>query len=199
MDTRLKSSTKWTPFPDELTAQIVTVMNESFADYDIGGKFVVEGAIYPEEIILRIGLNKPNQLRQDNLEASVDYIAGSDDKAIEKIHLLVDFLGQAWETFLEDEPDVTELTQVWKEERFEKQVVFTRYTSVNSDLEKQADELLAQFEKKLVHEVKDVEDGDVYMSAETSVEESELNSELEFQANLSHHAEHVCDDPSHMH
>lgn len=182
MDARLKTSTKWTPFPDELNQQIQDVMNASFEDYDLGGKFVVEGAIFPEEMVLRIGLTKANQLRQDNLEASIDY-SGDADKAVDKIHVLVDFLGQAWETFLEEEPDVTELSLDWKEDRFEKQTVFLRYSSVNSTLEKQADEMLALFEKRLVHE-----------SEEDEQTEKELQEMFAVSA-----AEHVGDDPTHVH
>lgn len=152
MDPRLKSSIKWTPFPVELVAQITEVMTESFDDFDLGGKFVVEGAIYPEEIGIRIGLAKPGQLRQDNFEATIPY-SPEVDKATDKIHVLVDFLGQVWEAFLEDEPNRDELAVVYTEETFEKNKVFLKYSSVNSELEKQADALLAGLEKKLVFEL----------------------------------------------
>lgn len=186
MDARLKTSTKWTPFPQELVAQIEEVMTESYEDYDLGGRFVVEGAIYPEELFLRIGLNKPNQLRQDNLEASVDYVSDSEknEKAIEKIHMLVDFLGQAWETFLEDEPEISEMPLEWKEERFEKQAVFFKYSSTNSDLEKQADELLELFEKRLVHE---------------SPEDEETERELQELLGASSENSDVSDNSTHVH
>lgn len=183
MDARLKTSTKWTPFPGELAQQIQEVMTESFEDYELGGTFVVEGAIYPEELVLRVGLAKPNQLRQDNLEASMEY-SGGEDKTIEKIHRLVDFLGQAWESFLEDEPDTSELPREWKEERYEKETVFIKYSSVNTNLEKQADQLLELFEKRLVHEDALDEEG---------------NDELEPLPEDSDRDPHVCDDPTHVH
>lgn len=195
MDPRLKTSTKWTPFPVELSAQIAEVLVESFADYDLGGKFVVEGAIYPQELLLRIGLHKPGRLRQDNFEASLEYVpevadlenedpeAKTPSKTIDLIHVMVDFLGQVWESFLEDEPEFEEMPLGWVEHRFEKQVISLRYTSVNSDLEKQADELLKTYEKKLVHESEVADDG----------------MELTSEADDGDHDEHDCDDPTHLH
>ncbi|MCC6138664.1 MAG: hypothetical protein IT287_08520 [Bdellovibrionaceae bacterium] len=198
MDPRLKTSTKWTPFPLELSAQIADVMTESFADYDLGGKFVVEGAIFPQELLLRIGLQQSGKLRQDNFEASLEYVpevaaledteaeAPTPSKTIELIHVMVDFLGQVWESFLEDEPELEEMPLGWLEHRFEKQVISLRYTSVNTDLEKQADELLKMYEKKLVHESEAEEGDDV---AAENLEASDEDS----------HDEHNCDDPTHLH
>lgn len=177
MDPRLKSSTKWTPFPEELCQQIYDVFTENFADYDLTGRFVVEGKIYPEELWLRVGLNDPNRLRQDNFEASMEYGA-EDDKAIERIHLLVDLLGEIWKDFLEgDAEEDMEPPRTWQPQRFEKQDLFFRYSTVNSDLEKQAEALLQLDEKRLVHE---------------SAEEDDMDAEMES-------SEHTCDDPNHVH
>lgn len=157
MEPRLKTSIKWSPFPEELLKQIEEVFKQSFEDYDLGGEFIAEGAIYPEELLLRVGLTKNNQLRQRNLEASVQYNA-EEEKPLEKIHMLVDFLGQVWESYLEDEPEDEEMSLQWVEERFKKDSVFLKYSTVNSNLEKQADQLLEMFEKKLIHEAEESED-----------------------------------------
>jgi hypothetical protein len=157
MEPRLKTSTKWSPFPDELIGQIVEVFRQSFEDYDLDGQFIAEGAIYPEELLLRVGLTKNNQLRQRNFEASIQYNS-EEEKPLEKIHVLVDFLGQVWESYLEDEPEDAEMSLVWVEERFKKESVFLKFSTVNSNLEKQADQLLEMFEKKLLHEGEENED-----------------------------------------
>lgn len=171
MEPRLKTSTKWSPFPMELSTQIKDVLMEGFSDFDLNGTFVVDGLICPGEIVLRIGLNKNNMLRQDNFEASLEY-SGEEDKAIEIIHIMVDFLGHIWETFLEDEPELEDMPLGWVEHRFQKSQIFLRYTSVNTALEKQADEILNAFEKKLVHELPDDE------GSESLGYESPADSEL---------------------
>lgn len=151
MEPRLKTSTKWTPFPEELLKQIHEVVEVSFADYDIGtGRFTVEGAIYPTEILLRIGFNRPSQLRQDNFEVSLKYDPEK-EKGLDQIFLMVDFLGQTWMNFLEDEPESEDLPRQWSPNVFEKRPIFLRYTSVNTNLEKQADELLNQGGKQLIY------------------------------------------------
>lgn len=151
MEPRLKSSKKWTPYPKELTEQIREVVEVFFADYETNnGKFIIEGEIYPEEVLLRIGINRPGQLRQDNFEASLQYDV-KQDKAIDLVHIMTDFLGEAWINFLEDEPELSELPLIWQENIFEKRKIYLRYTSANTELEAEANRLLAIEEKKLVY------------------------------------------------
>lgn len=176
MDPRLKTSTKWSPFPADLITQIEEVFAESFEDYDLGGKFTAEGAIYKEELLLRVGLPKTNQLRQDNFEASIQYNP-EEEKATDKINMLVDFLGQVWETYLEDEPEQEDLPIHWREERFEKDTVFLKYTTVNSSLEAQADKLLEMYDDNLVRDSKDAEDELTAFDAENFGDSADDKSE----------------------
>lgn len=150
MESRLKTSTKWTPFPLELVTQLEDVFKEFFAEYELnGGVFKVEGAIFPEEIVMRVGLNIPNQLRQDNFELSQAYDAEA-DKVTEVIHNMADELGIVWEDYLEEPPLLSELPLIWQPIA-DRKTAFYRYSSINSDLEKQADMLLQQYDKKLVY------------------------------------------------
>lgn len=174
MEPRLHTSSKWVPFPTELVAQIEEVTAETFADFDLGGKFIVDGIICPNELVLRIGLHKEGKLRQNHFEASLEF-SGEEDKTTDLIHLMVDFLGQVWESFLEDEPEFDEMPLGWVSHRFEKKDIFLRYTSANTLLEQQADELLKMYEKKLVYEIPQAE---TEMSEETTVEDN-LESEEE--------------------
>lgn len=169
MEPRLKTSIKWSPFPEELIGQIEEVFKQSFEDYDLNGQFIAEGAIYPEELLLRVGLTKNNQLRQRNLEASIQYNP-EEEKPLEKIHVLVDFLGQVWESYLEDEPEDSEMSLTWVEERFKKDSVFLKFSTVNSNLEKQADQLLEMFEKKLVHVDESIDDESYAYEADVSTD-----------------------------
>ncbi len=153
MEPRLKTSQQWTAFPEELTEQIVEATEDHFTEYEKGDRrFIAEGRIYPTEIVLRIGLTaQTGELRQDNFEASVEYNP-LDGSSLEKIHLLVDFLAETWTEFLEDQPGREILPLLWTEQIFEKKPVYIRFTSENSELEKQANSFLNIDEKKLVYE-----------------------------------------------
>lgn len=152
MEPRLKTSTQWTPFPQELLEQIIEVTEDHFSDYERGERqFIAEGRIYPKEILLRIGLTAPKgALRQDNFEASLEYDAEK-HKPVEQIHLVVDFLAETWANYFEDAPEREDLPLLWTEQTFEKRPIFLRYSSENTELEKQADAYLALDEKKLVY------------------------------------------------
>lgn len=152
MEPRLKSSTQWTPFPDEFISQIKEVAEDHFSEYEKEGRhFVVEGRIYSNEILLRLGLSAPQGfLRQDNFEASLEYDP-SKEKALDLIHLLVDFLAEIWTTNFEDAPPNEDLPRTWTQQTFEKRNLFFRYSSDNTDLEKQADAILQINQKQLVY------------------------------------------------
>lgn len=148
---RLAQSQQWTPFPDELLQQIQDVFSSFFEEYDLeNGQFKVDGAIYAGEILLSVGLTKPGRLRQDNFEASMEYNAEK-EKTLTEIHKVIDFLGQTWQDYLEEPPEDETLPRQWTEHTFEKKKIFLKYSSVNFDLEREADKLLEQYEKKLVY------------------------------------------------
>ncbi len=152
MEPRLKTYTQWTPFPQELLEQIIEATEDHFSDYERGERqFIAEGRIYPKEILLRIGLSAPKgALRQDNFEASLEYDAEK-QKPVEQIHLVVDFLAETWANYFEDAPEREDLPLLWTEQTFEKRPIFLRYSSENTELEKQANAYLALDEKKLVY------------------------------------------------
>ncbi len=153
MEPRLKTSTQWTSFPEELTQQIIEASEDHFSEYEKGTDrhFVAEGRIYAGEIVLRMGLTAAKgSLRQDNFEASLEYNVEK-EKALDLIHFLVDFLAETWALFFEDAPEYADLPLVWEPQTFEKRNVFLRYSSENSDLEKQANALLQIDDKQLVY------------------------------------------------
>src|SRR5437868_1933223 len=89
MQPRLKTSKKWTAFPKEYVDQIQTVFHENFSVQLTGNKLVIEGRIYPSEVMLRVGINEKGRLRQANFEVSMDYNANKKD-AVERIHNCID-------------------------------------------------------------------------------------------------------------
>ena len=153
MEPRLKSSTQWSPFPIELCDQICEVFTDRFADeYDLRGfHFISEGQIYQAEILIRVGLTNPKQLRQHNFELSVPFDPEK-SKAKELIEKSLDNIAPQFIELLEEDFDDHEFTREWQ--ALEKPSIpgcHMRYSTINTDLEKQADILLEEFEKKLVY------------------------------------------------
>lgn len=143
MTPRMKSSKKWTAFPKEYSAQIETVFRENFADYIKNATLIVEGRIYPEEVLLRVGFRRQNELRQSNFETSMQYSAESKD-AIERIHNCVDAAATMMMEFFEAEATEKDLDlpYIWKELPLENKKIFIQFTTENSSLEAEANKLL---------------------------------------------------------
>lgn len=69
---RLASSLKWSSLPGEFTDKVEEVFKNQFQPEARNGDFLVDGWIYPEEVIVRVGYLEKGRLRQINFEASVD-------------------------------------------------------------------------------------------------------------------------------
>ncbi len=89
MQARLKTSTKWTPFPSEYVAQMKGVLEENLADLAAKGEFVVEGRIYNQELLLRVGFLERGRIKQVNFEASIEY-SYDKDNALQAINTCFD-------------------------------------------------------------------------------------------------------------
>lgn len=140
MNPRKKESKKWTTLPPELTKQIKLVFEENFASQLEGKTLKVEGRIYPTEIMMRIGINTKGELRYQNFEVSVDHSQEKQD-TIAKINLAVDAIASLIADFL-NSGDEFEPPLIWHEYPFEKHKIWLQFTSVNSELEAQANNLL---------------------------------------------------------
>lgn len=176
MQPRLASSKKWTPFPTEFSEKIVKVFSDNFKIEAEAGEFLVEGRIYPEEVLVRVGYLESGRLRQINFEASVDY-----DKvkanATEKIYLAVDAVGSFMEQYFDDPDEAEEgFPLQWHGFETDKNVVYLQFSTVNSKLEEEADRLLGLSEKALVHEDVGEENEDALANA---VIDNELAAQIQ--------------------
>ncbi|MGZ3795617.1 MAG: hypothetical protein ACXVB1_04595, partial [Pseudobdellovibrionaceae bacterium] len=150
MQPRLKTSKKWTSFPKEYVEQIQAVFYENFLEPLAGNKLIVEGRIYPSEVLLRVGVNKQGQLRQANFEVSMDYNPQEKD-AVERIHNCIDAAASMMTDYFELEDEV-DLPRTWQEYPFQGKSVFLQFSTENSDLEAQANALLGENAEALVLE-----------------------------------------------
>lgn len=171
MQPRLKSSTKWTHLPQDVTLQIQNVFEQNFQKELGKARVLVEGRIYPQEILLRVGYLEPGRLIQNNFEVSVDYEPRNESSALQTIHLCVDVAASLLTEHFESEGEL-ELPNTWTAFPFENHQVWLQYTTENTSLEKQANELLGEWEDSLVHEHQTDEDSDEFDDSSSSDDDS---------------------------
>lgn len=167
MNPRLKSSKKWTSFPKEYSKQIESVFKDNFSQYLDNAELLIEGRIYPEEIVLRVGYLESGRLVQANFEVSVNYSPEGED-ALKSIHSCVDAAASMMMEYLENDGEV-DFPYSWKEYPFQGKKVFLQYSSVNTSLEEQANQLLGLQAEEFLHEDETDED---------ALSHSELSEEL---------------------
>lgn len=142
MEPRNKNSKKWTAFPAEFIDQIRGVFAESFKASLGGAILAVEGRIYDHEINLRVGFRQPNELRQNNFEVSLDFDPAKEN-ALEQIYRLIDLLAVVMNEFFEGKPE-SSFPTYWKLIQFEGRDLHFQFSTVNTDLEAAADQLLGE-------------------------------------------------------
>ncbi|MCB0446093.1 MAG: hypothetical protein KDD03_01005, partial [Gelidibacter sp.] len=85
---RLESSQKHTPqpLPKDLALIVKESLLEKYADFFNNKVLSVEGAIYPDELVVLVGFKNQDSIRQFNFECSIDYNSsdGHDDETIRK-------------------------------------------------------------------------------------------------------------------
>lgn len=156
MNPRLKSSKKWTSFPKEYSDQIQTVFKENFAQDLDSEDLLVEGRIYSEEVVLRVGIHKSDRLAQANFDVSMNY-SQSEQDAISRIHNCVDVVASMMTEYFEQEGEV-DFPYTWKEFTFQGKKVFLKFSSENSSLEAEANRLLGLDPEGLIQEEDESED-----------------------------------------
>ncbi len=176
MTPRLKSSKKWTVFPQELSEQILSAFEEHFKAALTEAELIVEGRIYPEEIMLRVGILEKGRLKQKNFEISSEY-SSEKDNAGEKIFLAVDAAASLLLEYLEnekseDEDHESDLPYTWREMNFENQTLYFQFSTVNTRLEEEADRLLGLSKKDELY----VEEDDVDFDENAKFEDDDGDS-----------------------
>lgn len=169
MKPRLKSSKKWTAFPKEYSDQIHAVFTENFAQYLDNAEVIVDGRIYPEEVLLRVGYLEKGRLSQANFEISMNYSQEEQD-TLQRIHNCIDAAASMMMEYLESEGEV-DFPYTWKEIPFQGKKLYMQFNTENSDLEAQANALLGLNEDEEMLNEEDEEE-DALSRAEISEEYS---------------------------
>ncbi len=176
MQPRLQSSTKWTNLPPDVASQIKTVFEQNFQKELGNSQFIVEGRLYPQEILLRVGLAEPGRLQQNNFEISMDYQADDENAALSTIHICVDVAASLLTEHFESEGTL-EIPQIWTEFPFEDHKVWLQYSTENTILEKQANEFLGEWDDSLVQDEPDDAAFDDSEILDDSNDDTETSSE----------------------
>lgn len=174
MQPRLKTSKKWTAFPREYAEQIEGVFRQNFGEQIADQRLVIEGRIYTEEVTLRVGLHAGDRLRQANFEISMNYSPQESD-AVDRIHNCIDAAASMMMDYFESEGEV-EFPVQWKAFPFQDKTIYLQFSTVNTDLEAQADALLGKQADSLVEE--DFESEDAMERADEVIESSADESEF---------------------
>lgn len=158
MQPRLKSSTKWTKLPSDITDQIRELFKQNFQKELKDCQVIVEGRLYKEEILLRVGYLRKGVLTQKNFEISMDYKLTTEDSAMKSLTVCVDAAGALMAEHFEAE-EALELPVIWTEFPFEGKKVWLQFSTTNTDLEQQANALLGESSDSLVQgEVEEADD-----------------------------------------
>jgi hypothetical protein len=141
MNPRTKTVSKWTELPSDLKTQISTIFQQNFKT-EIGptGEIRTDGRIYPNEIVLSVGIHKKGELRFHNFEVSIDH-KNDKEKVVELIYLSVDAIASLVTEYFENDEDI-ELPYTWMQYPFNGQNVWLQFSTVNPDLESEANKLL---------------------------------------------------------
>lgn len=148
MKPRLDSSKKYTAIPAELLDQVRQVYGETFSKHTKEGKIIAEGRIYPNEILFRAGFLESGRLRQFNFEVSMEF-EPKKDNALKTIHFVVDLAASMMEAYFEA-GSMDEFPVVWEEFKAQGKTAFIMASTVNTELEAEADRLLGEEAEDLV-------------------------------------------------
>jgi hypothetical protein len=139
VEPRLKTSTKWTALPKDFLAQIRSALKENFANQIGKGTVQVDGRIYPEEVLIRVGFAEPGRLKQSHWDVSISYKKDKDN-VLKMLHLAVDAAASLFDQIFTSPDD--DFPRIWQEIDFEGRKLHIQYTTENSQLEDEADRIL---------------------------------------------------------
>lgn len=140
MEPRLSTSRKWSPLPKELIQQIQSVFKQTFHAELEGRTVEAAGKIFPEEILVEVGVRQAAKLKQANFVVSIAYNQRKDN-VLKLLHLAVDAVASLFEQYFAAEDDA-DFPRSWEEVDFENRKIYVVYHTVNSELESEADRWL---------------------------------------------------------
>ena len=140
MEPRLATSKKWTSLPKEYLQQIQEVFIDKFHNSLQRGQIIIEGRIYPEEFLLRVGYQGFPSTKPDNFEVSIEYDRNKQNM-LQLIDKAIDCADSMMHEYFSNNKKI-EFPKAWQPFDMEGQKVFLQHSTVNTELETHADRLL---------------------------------------------------------
>jgi hypothetical protein len=140
LNPRLKTSLKKTELPVDYIKLVKDVIGKNFKKYLKDKDVIVEGGIYSEEVLIRIGFRTKKSIKQINFEASVLFSIKKKD-IMDQIYLALDALGALIDQYFKADGEI-EVPKLWTEFDLDGKKIHLQTSTENSDLEAQADEIL---------------------------------------------------------
>lgn len=199
MNPRLSSSKTWTHFPEEFLEQVQDLVAETFEDHLIDGASLhLEGRIYQEEILFRLGIKVDGQLKQNNFEVSAQYHPQTQNTKKIMYHCIeaaASMMGEFFDWY--NRPESTDdsaseeidFPREWTEFNFEGIPLFMQYSTVNTHLEAEANRLLGTSNSELVHSINSEDALDFTVEEKIKGAEGDINIDLE-EDDLNFEADH---------
>lgn len=151
MDPRNNQSTAWTALPEDFKNQVLKLLMDHFKAQSQKGQFSLDGRIYKTEILIRMGYLESGHIRPIQFDLSIDYDSEK-SQALQHFETLIDLGASLLDTYFRDPQQ--EFPFQWQTVDFEGTEVFIRQETTNSELERQANELLGEDEvesESLIH------------------------------------------------
>lgn len=133
----------WTDLPEDFKKMVIEVLSTHFKAQMKTGKFMIEGRIYKNEIVMRCGYLPNDSIKPIQFDMSMDY----DSKAKEPLKYfesLVDLGASLIETYFQNPNE--EFPLLWTPIEFSGQEIFFKQDGTNSELEEMANQILGEDE-----------------------------------------------------
>jgi hypothetical protein len=137
---RLKNSLRFQELPIDSIKLMKDVIQKNFKKYLKDKTIFIQGFIYTEEILLRVGFQSEG-IAQRNFEASISYSAKKKD-IMERIYIALDALGSMIDQYFKAEGDI-EMPITWNEFKLDGESVYLQTSNENTSLEAVANKLLS--------------------------------------------------------
>ncbi len=136
---RLKTHLKPAPFPKDYIKLIHETFIENYGKYlESNERILVEGAIYPKEMLIRLTLI--GAIKTLNCTASID-LDIKKNTLDNHVHILIDSLGAFFDEYFLEDRDVT-IGEEWKSYDLRTKMVYMKTSTVNEALEEESNKLL---------------------------------------------------------
>lgn len=152
LPTRKRHTKKPTNLPKEFLKTVSDLFQKQFKSKLSGSTFLVNGALYPEEVVLCVSLSHPKSLQSASMHISnslAKNVAENPEKVTEQLKSMVDVAASWFSQSLTDgmglEAVLAEMKDAvteWQEFEWEGQQLFVKLNRTNYTLEKAADEFL---------------------------------------------------------